>query len=85
MKEFYRKDAEKATEEAKIAMYSDILEKVFDTIRKESKESHVSFKADFLTDFTWSVQNDIIDLLYHKYGYSVHRDGNNSIIIGWWL
>ena len=83
MKEFYRKDADKITEEVKVKMYADVLEKIFDGIRKEAEAGRTSYKAAFLNDFTWNVQNDIIDLFCDRYGYTVHRDANTIIIIKW--
>ena len=83
MKEFYRKDADRVTEEARVKMYADVLEKVFNGIREEAEAGRTSYKATFLNEFTWSAQNDIIDLLYGKYEYTVHRDANNTIIINW--
>lgn len=83
MKEFYRKDADRVTEEARAKMYEDVLEKIFDGIKKEAEAGRTSYKATFLNDFTWNVQNDITDLIYSRYGYAVHRDANNTIIIKW--
>lgn len=83
MKEFYRKDADKVTEEARVKMYADVLEKVFDRIREEAEAGRTSYKASSLNEFTWSAQNDIIDLIHDKYEYAVHRDANNTIIINW--
>ena len=83
MKEFYRKDADKITEEARVKMYADVLEKIFDGIRKEAEVGHTEYKAAFLNDFTWTVQNDITDLFCSRYGYTVHRDANTIITIKW--
>jgi hypothetical protein len=83
MKEFYRKDADKVTEEARVKMYGDVLEKLFDEIRKEAEAGRTSYKATFLNEFTWSAQNDIIDLIHNTYEYVVNRDANNIIIIKW--